>query len=79
MGSSSRESLAAITQRFSRSMDELPGNDIPDISIQEMEDTSTTPTEFQVCYQEFRFELEAGVNNDEREYMRPRQGWDDYS
>ena len=82
MGSSTRESLAAITRRFSSSTNELPGNDIPDISIQEMDDTSTAPVELQAYFSVL--EMEADVHNGEpydilAEYMRPRHGWHEFS
>jgi len=81
VGSSTHEFLAAITRRFGSSTNELPGNDIPDISIQEMDDTSTAPVELQAYLSVL--EMEADVHNGEpyeilAEYMRPRHGWHEF-
>lgn len=82
VGSSTPEALAAIAQRFNTSTNELPGGDIPNISIQEMEDTSRAPVELQFDWPPF--ELDANQNSGKpcdtlAEYMRPRHGWHDYS
>ena len=77
VGNSTAESLAATARRFSTSTIELAGNDIPEISIQEMEDTSNVPAELHGGWLPFEMTREDRLDDILAEYSRPRDEWQD--